>query len=226
MATPVLIPSVLPEEDPEWVWHKKAGKHLNREQQEEFMKWQHDHKLKLLKRTATGVGSDVLYNIFKECHDIKKHMLVASNCGGWNQLFLDGYPGNPFSVWTKYVDDKKHEASLCEFMQQYDIDPFVSPMGESNYRKTYVIKFFTAKFGIMTCFDVHKQFGTTIIPIDPGIIMHYEQPKQLKRSWNLAQMSACNGEESWEELDQFRIPYNKSQTYLKQYGNDLDILAA
>lgn len=41
-------------------------------------------------------------------------------------------------------------------MQQYDIDPFVSPSGESNARKTYVIKFFTAKYGIMTCFDVHK----------------------------------------------------------------------
>jgi hypothetical protein len=111
----------------------------------------------LLKKTAPGVGDATLNNIFGECHAIKQHMLVASNCGGWNQLFLEGYPGgNPFTVWQKYVDDKKYEASLTEFMQQYDIDPFVSPSGESNARKTYVIKFFTAKYGIMTCFDVHK----------------------------------------------------------------------
>lgn len=102
MATPVLILHKLPEEDPEWVWTKKAGKPLNREMQEEFMKWQHDQKWKLLKKTAPGVGDATLNNIFGECHAIKQHMLVASNCGGWNQLFLEGYPGgDPFTVWQK-----------------------------------------------------------------------------------------------------------------------------
>lgn len=130
-------------------------------------------------------------------------MGVASNCTGWNPLVIDGCGtiGHPFDSWKKFVDEKKYDAHLNEFMQQYDIGPFEK---SNNYRLSqdiFVIKFFTAKYGMFTCFDAKKKWGSTMVPIDTGTIERWEHPKQLKRTWNLCFMSACaTGQGAWEDL--------------------------
>jgi hypothetical protein len=51
---------------------------------------------------------------------------------------------------------------------------------------------------------------------DMGLIEKWEKPKELKRQWDQVCMAAIyNKDITWEEMEQWRIPYQKSKAFKK-----------
>jgi len=55
-----------------------------------------------------------------------------------------------------------------------------------------------------------------MIELDAALIERYEKPSKLRRVWSLAVMSCLyNKTLTWEEMEQYRIPYTRSKKYQK-----------
>jgi hypothetical protein len=66
-------------------------------------------------------------------------------------------------------------------------------------------------------YDAKAKFG--LIDYDASLIEMWEKPKELRRVWNLAVMSALNNEQiSWEDLSDFKKPYTEGKEF-KQFMN-------
>lgn len=121
----------------------------------------------------------------------KKNACVHSQtCTGWNYDVYDGVfsqcgPLNPFFAWNSVVDERQFEESIDLFMDQYDIDVFQN-VGTGKATRA-LNQFFSAKYGLFTCYDAKVKWG--LINIDPGLIERWERPDRLKRTWYLAIMS-------------------------------------
>ena len=75
-------------------------------------------------------------------------------------------------------------------------------------------QYFQAKYGLFTCYDAKVKYG--MIELDAALIERYEKPNKLRRVWNLAVMSCLyNKTLTWDEMEQYRIPYTKSKKYQK-----------
>ena len=75
-------------------------------------------------------------------------------------------------------------------------------------------KYFQAKYGLFTCYDARMKYG--MIELDAALIERYEKPSKLRRVWSLAVMSCLyNKTLTWEEMEQYRIPYTRSKKYQK-----------
>ncbi len=109
-----------------------------------------------------------------------------------NQQVFDGFfdrcgKMNPFELWNKKVDEKRCNKELDLFMNHYDIPPFNGP----NRASMTLNAFFQAKYGMFYCYDNNKLYG--LIDYDPALIEKWERTQRnLKRTWNLAIMSALN----------------------------------
>ncbi len=68
----------------------------------------------------------------EECHYNKYQCLVTHQCENKYHNLNDGIlqicgKMNPFIVWEKHVNEKKHQNDLNLFMDHYDIPTFIAP---------------------------------------------------------------------------------------------------
>jgi len=62
-----------------------------------------------------------------------------------------------------------------------------------------------------------------MIDLDAALIERYEKPKELKRMWNLAVISALAEKKlSWEEIAQYRVDYTKSGEFSGHLSRNSD----
>jgi hypothetical protein len=117
----------------------------------------------------------------------------------------------PFYIWKRYIDETEFEDDVKLFMDQYKIDPFVVPIGAEDA----VNRFFQAKYGLFTCQELDDN-----LVIDPLLIQRWEvTDKQLRRTWNLAILSAIKeGDLKIETLGQYRNNFKDSKKF-KKYLN-------
>ena len=64
--------------------------------------------------------------------------------------------------------------------------------------------FFQAKYGMFYCYDNNKLYG--LIDYDPTLIQRWERnPKNLKKTWNLAVMAAVSDKAiTFDDLEGYR----------------------
>jgi hypothetical protein len=106
------------------------------------------------------------------------------------------------------IDERQFEESIDLFMDQYEIDVFQN-VGTGKATRA-LNQFFSAKYGLFTCYDAKVKWG--LINIDPGLIERWERPDRLKKTWYLAIMSLITSKQvSWEQMEAYRVPYTKSK---------------
>jgi hypothetical protein len=75
--------------------------------------------------------------------------------------------------------------------------------------KRFINGFFQSRYGLFTCYDARAKYG--MINLDAALIERYEKPRELKRMWNLAVISALYTKQlSWENIKQYRVGYASS----------------
>ena len=116
MKTELRIPTELPPDDPDWILKKKAGKKLDSQQLEEYLKWQHEVNLSNMKQNIQAVNIGLLWPIFLMNHEKKLTCNYPQNCGGWNKEAFDGFDScanlHPFWAWNEKIDERKCDQSL------------------------------------------------------------------------------------------------------------------
>ena len=102
-------------------------------------------------------------------------------------------------------------------MDQYNIETFYIPGGSKC--KRFINGFFHSRYGLFTCYDGKTKHG--MFDLDTALIERYEKPKELKRMWNLALISALAEKKlKWEEIEQYRVDYSKSGQFTKHLENN------
>ena len=175
-----------------------------------------------LKRPVSAPSQDQLDGVLTDA-SLKKIDCVTTSakCQGMNRKVYSGDFDQcgklaPFYIWKRYIDETEFDEDVKLFMDQYKIDPFVTPIGSEES----INRFFQAKYGLFTCQG--SEFGS--LTIDPLLIQKWEvTDKQLRKTWNLAILTAIKeGELKIETLGQYRNHFKESkkfQKYLKSHQN-------
>ena len=160
-------------------------------------------------------SQDTLYRIMEESHKNKYECLFDHYCEGKHYSVGAGVlkkcgKMNPFIVWEKHVNERKLQPDLSIFMDHYDIPSFDGPPSAQKA----VNAFFQAKYGMFYCHDQSKKFG--LVEYYPSLVQHLERnPRQLKRTWNLAILTALSNKQiSFEELKGYEKDYQKGKKWV------------
>ena len=62
----------------------------------------------------------------------------------------------PFYIWKRYIDEFDFEEDVKLFMDQYKIEPFITPTGAEDS----INRFFQSKYGLFTCQDSEDRYGS------------------------------------------------------------------
>ena len=120
---------------------------------------------------------------------------------------------NPFELWNRAVNQATYDADLDLFMNHYDVPAFQGPA----QAEMTLNAFFQAKYGIFYCYDNNKLYG--LIDYDPSLIQKWERnDKNLRRTWNLAILSAINEKDiTYDDLEVYRKKDFRQSKLWKQY---------
>ncbi|CDW75006.1 UNKNOWN [Stylonychia lemnae] len=201
--------------DPIWMQKKQAGKRLNIQEKKEMMEYEFNKSHNELQKRNLKVPSRATFvQVMDEYHTLKTQCLISHSCAGKNYPVYDGIfdrcgKMNPFIQWEKYVSDKKSSDDVTQFMLHYNIQPFQAPQKA----QTTLNAFFQAKYGMFYCYDNNKNYG--MIDYDPELIQRWEKtPRQLKRTWTMAVMSAVSdGSISWEDIKCYRVRFEDTKRW-------------
>ncbi len=92
-------------------------------------------------------------------------------------------------------------------MEQYSFEPFESPSVNDKFHRL-LNQFFAAKYGLFSCYSSNKIFVFGQPDFNSTLIEYHEKPKNLKRTWNLAILTAFLGSgRDYDALISHRIPY-------------------